>query len=588
MSLELIPEIFKLPITYDNNVRTLDTNIINSLELVKLIEEKQDIDTTLIHKPIYEYIFKPSNVLGNIILKEVPKYYTTNIKYLKDTQQLLSLYAKPIDLPTYSDCNIDEYVNIWKELQLQTGFCEKYLFVDWEFAKTLNNNPLFLQLMSSYNIVSPILSLLLPIFILIVPFLILKISNMPINITTYIDILKNLASHHAIGKIFTEFQDVSINQKLYLILSAGFYVFSIYQNVLICCRFYSNMKTIHDYIYKFKNYLNYTIDNMTLYLSKSNNLSSYTLFNNNVHMHLQHLQKLNNDIYKITPLSFSIDKFFQIGHIMYTFYQLYDNKQYNESLLYSFGFNGYVNIIQGMSSNIVNSQLNKAQFVSSNKHIKPKFKNTYYPKFIDNNSCSKNNIVKNSFNLDKNIIITGPNASGKTTILKTAIINLLVSQQFGMGCFERLKFKPFDNFHCYLNIPDTSGRDSLFEAEARRCKNIINSINASSLENYFCIFDELYSGTNPKEAELSASAFMNYIVKCKNVTCLLTTHYVKICNNLKNNINIKNCKMNTIKQDGNLINKYKLISGISNILGGCNILKNMNYPQEIIMSTAGA
>ena len=64
--------------------------------------------------------------------------------------------------------------------------------------------------------------------------------------------------------------------------------------------------------------------------------------------------------------------------------------------------------------------------------------------------------------------LTGTN--GKTTTIKTALINIILSQQIGYGCFESLKLCPYDNIYCYLNIPDTSGRDSLFQAEARRCK----------------------------------------------------------------------------------------------------------------------
>ena len=39
----------------------------------------------------------------------------------------------------------------------------------------------------------------------------------------------------------------------------------------------------------------------------------------------------------------------------------------------------------------------------------------------------------------------------------------------------------YDKIHCYLNIPDTSNRDSLFQAEARRCKEIIDALSASDV-----------------------------------------------------------------------------------------------------------
>jgi DNA mismatch repair ATPase MutS len=213
---------------------------------------------------------------------------------------------------------------------------------------------------------------------------------------------------------------------------------------------------------------------------------------------------------------------------------------------------------------------------------KPVFKKMYYPKFINDDDLT---IIKNDCNLNKNMIITGPNASGKTTTLKTALINVILSQQIGYGCFESLKLCPYDNIHCYLNIPDTSGRDSLFQAEARRCKDIIDCINEKNDSTHFCIFDELYSGTNPEEAVVSAFAFMDYIVKNDNVTCLLTTHYVKLCKKLSKNKLIKNYNMKTLKKNDNFEYTYLLEEGISKVKGGLKVLKDMNYPKEILDNT---
>ena len=125
--------------------------------------------------------------------------------------------------------------------------------------------------------------------------------------------------------------------------------------------------------------------------------------------------------------------------------------------------------------------------------------------------------VTNDIKLDKSMIITGPNASGKTTTLKTTLINILITQQFGCGFYKSANLRPFDHLHCYLNIPDTSGRDSLFQAEARRCKEILDIIQSKKKERHFCVFDELYSGTNPDEAVISATAFMKYMIKNKNL-----------------------------------------------------------------------
>jgi DNA mismatch repair protein MutS len=124
----------------------------------------------------------------------------------------------------------------------------------------------------------------------------------------------------------------------------------------------------------------------------------------------------------------------------------------------------------------------------------------------------------------------------------------------------------------------------LFQAEARRCKEIIDCIEEGENENekHFAIFDELYSGTNPEEAVVSAQAFMNFIVKNDNVTCMLTTHYVKLCKKLAKNKKIENFNMKTVKKNDNFEYTYLIDKGISNVKGGIKVLSDMNYPKEIL------
>jgi DNA mismatch repair ATPase MutS len=259
------------------------------------------------------------------------------------------------------------------------------------------------------------------------------------------------------------------------------------------------------------------------------------------------------------------------------FYELHSEKEYEDAIMYSLGFNGYIDCIEGLQINILERKMNFATFISNTK--KGVFKNSYYACLKDNNP------VKNTIKFNKNIIITGPNASGKTTILKSTLINIIFTQQFGCGFYDSAKLAPFKHLHCYLNIPDTSGRDSLFQAEARRCKEILDIISDNKNDSHFCAFDELYSGTNPEEAETSATAFMSYLQKYKNVSTMLTTHFVKVCKKLDKIKGIQNCKMVTQKINNKLLYTYKFELGISEVKGGINVLTDMNYPKEIIENT---
>lgn len=573
-NIEQINTYFKLPISYNENKMELHNNIITDLELIKTVDSSYD--------PLYKYAFQPKTCFGNKIIEQFPQFYTTDIDFLKDTQHLLKNY-KPI-LHQLFRPDFNNIIDIWDEIKNDSGFKEKYHYIDWPSWEYLNNSTSFLQLMSVYNLASPVISLFVPIIMLIVPFFIIKIKGLNITVSEYISVLKHIASNHAIGKIFTKFSSVSLNEQIYILVSASFYIFSIYQNILTCIRFHQNMIKIHAHINDIKQYIEYSILSMNNLLQYSNSLNTYQQFNVNIKNNIIILSDFKLQLDNILPYKLTPNKIGNLGHVLKCFYDLYNNEIYNNTFLYSFGFNGYIDNIEGFIENINNNYINRATLTliksgkgeKSGKGRKTKFNKSYYPTLIHNNP------VKNTCNLKKNLTITGPNASGKTTMLKTALINVIITQQMGYGFYESAVIQPFKYIHCYLNIPDTSGRDSLFQAESRRCKEILDIIKENKHDTHFCVFDELYSGTNPEEAIMSATAFMSYLVKHKSVTCILTTHFFKLCKHLEKNKNIKNVHMQTLQKDNQFEYTYKLLNGISTIHGGIQILRDMNYPKEIL------
>ena len=218
-----------------------------------------------------------------------------------------------------------------------------------------------------------------------------------------------------------------------------------------------------------------------------------------------------------------------------------------------------------------------------------KFVDAYFPTLVHSNP------VKNSYKLDKHLLITGPNAAGKTTLLKATIFNIIVSQQIGFGFYKKASLLPYDMIHCYINIPDTSARDSLFQAEAKRCKDILSKITSTSKADpcastsglrHFCVFDELYSGTNPYEAISSAYAFLKYLHKYDSVNFVITTHFLDLCKRLEKEKQMDNYHMKIELIDDDFKYTYKMEKGISEIKGGIKVLKDLEYPTEIIDMTS--
>lgn len=560
--LEQIHEYFDLPITYVGGKKELKKNIIDDLELVETVDPSGC--------SMYNTAFQPSTCFGKKILEKFPEYYTTDTAYLKDTQRVLKDY-KPIEC----DVDFSQIMDIWDEIKNDTGFKEKYHYIDWPMWEHLNKSEWFLQILSLYNLTSPLLSFIVPIVILFVPFFIIKAKGLPITFAEYLDVLKIVAANHAIGKLFTQFSTVKMEEKIYLVMSAGFYIFSIYQNILTCFRFHQNMIKIHSHLKYIQQYIEYTEKNMYNFLQYSEELNSYSVFNSRVKERISVLIDFKEKLQKITPYNLHLKKIGELGSILKNFYDLYDDKSYNEAFMYSYGFNGYIDNIQGLKRNVDEGFIQFAKF--SSKKRKTVFKKAYYPALM------RGAHVKNDYQFKKNIILTGPNASGKTTVLKSALINVIFTQQMGCGFYESAVIRPFDYIHCYLNIPDTSGRDSLFQAEARRCKEILDYIRDKE-NTHFCAFDELYSGTNPADAVMSSLAFMEFLLKRKNVTCILTTHFIEVCKNLESNQMVENYHMLTAnKQESTDFSyTYKLKKGISELRGGLKILSDMNYPKEIM------
>jgi len=572
-NIEKINDHFKVPIIYNNKRLKLNENIITDLELIKTIDSSGT--------SMYEYAFQPKTNFGKKIVQQLSSHYTTDINYLKDNQNLLKNYT-PIKKEIFKP-DFENIMGLWDEIKNDTGFKEKYQYIDWPFWDFLNKDGNFLQMLSIYNLSSPVMSFFVPIIILIIPFFVIQMKGINLSVSEYIDVLKVVASNHAIGKLFTKFNSVKLDEKMYLLVSAAFYIFSIYQNILTCVRFNNNMKKIHSYLSDIKNYIKYTQDNASNFLLYSSELTNFSQFNENLKENIIILKQFKEKIEKIDPYKLSIKKIMQLGHILKCFFELYDNKEYNDAFMYSFGFNGYIDTLEGLIDNIEKKNIQFANFKKSCKSKKSfaKFIKSYYPALMNNKP------ICNTINIKKNIIVTGPNASGKTTILKSSLINIIITQQMGCGFYSSASLTPYKHIHCYLNIPDTSGRDSLFQAEARRCKEIIDVIHLHPSENHFCVFDELYSGTNPDEAIASAGAFMNYLTKFKGVNCLLTTHFFNLCTHLGKNNSFDNFHMETKKDVNKKFNyTYLLKKGISNVRGGVKVLEDMEYPQEIIANSS--
>ena len=580
-----ISSTFKLPIEYldDKYVSILPDNVCKDLELAEINSNNPNIHQNLScydnNKCIYEHLFTPDNVFALNNIQQWKRKFTTYTPFLKDTQAVIkgcSKYKNTINQDDCNNINTETILRIWYNTKDNKYFHDKYNYLDWDMLKHLNESSSFLQILSFIHLSSPIISLILPLLILIFPFIILKIQGIDISVDVYIDTIKTISKNHFIGKMLFNMKNLNFNNLIYLCCTAGLYIYQMYHNISICNKFYNNIIHMNDDLLYLQNYLKYSINSMRTFVDINSNKSSYRDFCSTTQIHIENLDCLYNQLLDITPFANTFNKFNHIGYMLKMYYVVFSNPIFDDSIRYSVGFEGYINNICNLHTHYKNNIISFCKFSKKNKCS---FKNQYYPAIIDVKP------ILNNTNVSKNIIISAPNKAGKTTLIKSTLINIILSQQIGCGFYSNACLTPYKYIHSYLNIPDTSNRDSLFQAESRRCKDIIEMItNNNNNDRHFCIFDELYSGTNPDEAICSAKAFLKYLLNFSNVNFILTTHYTDICNHFNNNKQISNYKMNVLinNYDSSFNYTYKLIKGISKIKGGVRVLKDMNYPTEII------
>ena len=158
--------------------------------------------------------------------------------------------------------------------------------------------------------------------------------------------------------------------------------------------------------------------------------------------------------------------------------------------------------------------------------------------YVDNRTLiwdAKNPILNklqtsNPINLDKNIIITGPNAGGKTTYVKTILSNIILGQTFGISYSLKSNQIIYDTICSFMRISDVLGSKSYFEAESEYCFNMITKAQKLSEEKKRGLFlmDEPMHSTPPIEGMSTAYAVVEHLSSLSGISLIITTHFHKL------------------------------------------------------------
>lgn len=200
-----------------------------------------------------------------------------------------------------------------------------------------------------------------------------------------------------------------------------------------------------------------------------------------------------------------------------------------------------------------------------------RIENMYHPQLT--------NPVSNSLQVDPSsnvIFLTGANMAGKSTFMKTLGVTLLLAHMGFPVPAKHMEFSVQRGLFTTINLADNLNMGySHFYAEVLRLKKVAEHI--SRTENMVIIFDELFRGTNVKDAYDATVAVTGAFAGKRNCTFIISTHIIEAGEELRqqcNNINF--VYFPTIMNGSMPEYTYRLTAGITNDRHGMMIINNEN------------
>jgi DNA mismatch repair protein MutS len=139
------------------------------------------------------------------------------------------------------------------------------------------------------------------------------------------------------------------------------------------------------------------------------------------------------------------------------------------------------------------------------------------------------NAVPNTIHItaDNNVVfLTGANMAGKSTFMKSLSIAMFLAHAGFPVAAKRMEFAVLDGVYTTINLPDNLGMGaSHFYAEVLRVKKMAQELSAK--KNLFVVFDELFRGTNVKDAYEATIAITAAFAKKGRSIFVISTHIIE-------------------------------------------------------------
>lgn len=170
------------------------------------------------------------------------------------------------------------------------------------------------------------------------------------------------------------------------------------------------------------------------------------------------------------------------------------------------------------------------------------------------------------------LFLTGPNMAGKTTYIKAVTICLLLAHA-GMGVPARgMRLTWFSRIFCSLNaVDDIREGVSSFFSEIRRVKQVLQAMQEDG--HVFAVFDELFKGTNVKDAVDCSNVVINGLAGNSRHASIVSSHLLELHELLADSRGIDYFHFNGETREGKTKFDYRLKPGVNGQRLGFQILQ---------------
>ena len=185
--------------------------------------------------------------------------------------------------------------------------------------------------------------------------------------------------------------------------------------------------------------------------------------------------------------------------------------------------------------------------------------------------------VPNSFAANRSMLITGSNASGKSTFLKTAALSVIMAQSICTCLANTYTACAFRVYSSIALSDDLLAGDSYYIVETKSLKRILDHTQEDC--PLFCVIDEVLRGTNTVERIAASSEVLKALAE-RGTLCFAATHDLELCDLLNKYYDLFHFEERIYEQ--NIFFDYKLISGKASSRNAINLLRLIGFDEEIV------